>query len=625
MEFKNKLLQTLGFVILISIFSVAHAESFYKISSKGFGSSGYSETTHTFSLPSGKKPSGGGYLKIELTGDFDNSNEYAKIYIDGQYTWRAYGNGANCQTSLTRNFPFNASQAKKWFSDGKITVRVRNSRYVTGCSSSKRKHGLALKLYSVTGNKSLSRIKVSCSPTTVNERASGKCTARAYFSDNTNTDVTHSATWKKYSYLASLSRGQFTTASVSRDSRARIYASYTYNGNRRGGSAYITVKNTDRALTLKKIALSCPSYVNEGTSITCKVVRLLSNGTQSAVTSSSKLSILRTNKASINRYGKVTVAQVGADTPFLVKAEYSYNGKKKEDYSSVTIKDKIVQKTVNSLNLSCPSSLDERKIGNCTAQAVFSDNTKADVTRSTQWKTNNTLQASINSNGTLVAKSVSQNTSIIVTATYTYRGKSTPKSRSVMIKNTDSVTPPPVATANTLIYFYDRWQNRKMKINGNDQWIFKNAGKGFSLCEKNRPTYCLNTLYGNLRSTKVAPENSRYAQWKSEKVGGFFKIKNVARSNYYIHYERSTVQAGYIQSGWYSAQWKMEVVKDKIVKGSNIIDISNKWIPNIKINNERTWIKEPVYGTEYYLLRSRNNHTNIHAYLPTNIDMHTYI
>ena len=81
-------------------------------------------------------------------------------------------------------------------------------------------------------------------PTQVNENSSANYTARAYYSDGSNQDVTSSASWSENSAYASInSSGTLTTSSVTSDKSCTITASYggksdTHGGNHQGRAGH---------------------------------------------------------------------------------------------------------------------------------------------------------------------------------------------------------------------------------------------------------------------------------------------------------------------------------------------------------------------------------------------------
>jgi hypothetical protein len=92
---------------------------------------------------------------------------------------------------------------------------------------------------------SLTNITVTC-PSSVSENSTsaGRCTAKAYFSDNTNRDVTTAASWGDNSSYLSVSGGKLSTQSVSSDKTATVTATYTHSGISKSASARVTIKDS---------------------------------------------------------------------------------------------------------------------------------------------------------------------------------------------------------------------------------------------------------------------------------------------------------------------------------------------------------------------------------------------
>lgn len=105
----------------------------------------------------------------------------------------------------------------------------------------------------------------------------------------------------------------------------------------------------------------------------------------------------------------------------------------------LTITDAPV-KTLSSVSVSCPSSIDESRTGTCTATARFSDNSTS--TSGMQWS-GSTSYATVNSTGGITAGNVNSNQIMTVTATHTFGGISRSGSATVTIRD----VPPPVVPA----------------------------------------------------------------------------------------------------------------------------------------------------------------------------------
>ena len=110
-------------------------------------------------------------------------------------------------------------------------------------------------------------------------------------------------------------------------------------------------------------------------------------------------------------------------------------------------------KTLSSVAVLCPSSLNEGTSGNCSATARFSDNTTQVVTTSAAWSENSTA-TTISSAGVLTAGQVTANQAATVTASYTYSGLSRSGSASVTVVDNGSgnATPAVVFGSNPTQY-----------------------------------------------------------------------------------------------------------------------------------------------------------------------------
>ena len=108
----------------------------------------------------------------------------------------------------------------------------------SGCSSST----TALYLQTPVPPKTLSSVTVSC-PSTVNEGATGSCSATAKFSDNSTSAVTTAASWSENSTFTTigLNTGVLTAAQVTANQAVTVTASYTYSGVTKSGTAAVTL------------------------------------------------------------------------------------------------------------------------------------------------------------------------------------------------------------------------------------------------------------------------------------------------------------------------------------------------------------------------------------------------
>ncbi|HMT92052.1 hypothetical protein [uncultured Thiothrix sp.] len=559
-----------------------------------FASTGSASTTHTFNLPSNQKVASGGYIKIELTGDFDAADEYANLYIEGTYIGKATGGAATCTTNLTKNFTLPQANLEKWGADGKIEVTVTNSSAVSGCTSTQRKHGLALSITNLVSSqpvKTLSKVRLTC-PSTIVEGATGSCSAIADFSDASSQTVTSSVSNWTVDRAASISSsGVITASQVSADTFVTVTGRYTYNGVTMTGLGNTTVKD-DSISGLREFRVSCPSSFNENSSIQCRSYAKI-DGTEREVTTSSTWSENASYTTITPTGGLLTAVDVIGDSGVFVKASYSYGGVTKAAEQVVTIKDIPVLPTA--LTITCPPSIDESSTANCTATATLSNGTSSNVTSTSQWASNNTNLATIDSNGKVTTNAVTTDQNVTFTATY----RST--TSSVLTRTFTSTIKNKVDSSSLngkTVQFTNRWKNSLISLNGNTDWLLAQQPTGYhTICEKNQPNYCLNISGSTLQSSPISTTASTYAQWVLEAYDGHTRIRNVALTNLYIHHENATVTVGSILPGWLSAQW---VVKE--VSTNTGINLFNEANLKLTIDGESEWIfiKDEVYGTGGY-------------------------
>ena len=495
-----------AFICLLLFPLLASAASFYTTLSQSFSSSGSATTTHTFTLPANQKVASSGYVKIELTGDFDASNEYADIYIEGSYVGKATGGSATCTTNLTKNFPLSQSDLEKWGADGKIVVTVQNSSAVSGCTDSQRKHGLALSITNLVSSQpaqTLSKVRLTC-PSSITEGATGSCSANADFSDGSSTAVTSSVTNWKIDKAGSISSG-----------------------------------------------------------------------------------------------GVITAGQVSSDQFATITGDYTYNGKTMTGIGTTTIKDDTVS-GLRAFRIVCPSTLNENSNTQCQAYATI-DGTERNVNTSSTWSVNASY-TSINTSGVLVSTEVASDSGSFVKASYTYGGVTKSAEQMVTIKD----VPVTVPTTSKTLQFKNRWRGTLITVNGSSDWVVSSVSGGYTLCEKSRPTYCLNTENGSLQSTVIST-TSTYAKWAIEDYDGHKRIRNIGYSTYYIHQENPTVTAGVIQSGWWSAQWAMTestntptTVVTPSLSASSFSNRSTNQTLTANANTSWTLSKDTIYNTGGY-------------------------
>jgi hypothetical protein len=131
----------------------------------------------------------------------------------------------------------------------------------------------------------------------------------------------------------------------------------------------------------------------------------------------------------ISSSGLLEAKSVSSNKTVTVKATYSFGGVTKMATKDVTIVD---VKTLTSLSITGPSSLNENASADYDAIAKWSDNSTTTVRP--DWSENSSY-TTISSSGLLEAKSVSSNKTVTVKAAYSFGGVTKTATKDVTIKN----------------------------------------------------------------------------------------------------------------------------------------------------------------------------------------------
>jgi len=275
-------------------------------------------------------------------------------------------------------------------------------------------------------------------PSSVTENTSGTYTATATFSDGTSSNVTIGAIWSENSSATTISTaGVLSAGSVSSNQSVTVTAAYTYNGVTKSGTKAVTI--VDVSKTLNSVTVSGLSSINENASGTYTATATFSDGTSSNITIGAIWSE-NSSATTISTAGLLSAGSVSSTQSVTVTASYAYNGVTKSGTKTVTIVD--VPKTLSSVTLSGPSSVNENSTGSYTATATFSDGSSSTVTISVVWSEDSSA-TTISSGGVLSAGSVSSNQSVTVTASYTYNGVTRSGTKAVTVMNLLTYTSSP--------------------------------------------------------------------------------------------------------------------------------------------------------------------------------------
>lgn len=135
-------------------------QTFNETSTLTFMEVGGASTSHTFSV-SGLSVTGNGSIRLGMKGDFSSNSEYADLYIDNTYIGRHQGGDEDCDSSYDYiTFTISKTILQNAAADGHITILVKNSKNVKGCSSSKRKHKVTIQFPYSTGSSTFSETSI---------------------------------------------------------------------------------------------------------------------------------------------------------------------------------------------------------------------------------------------------------------------------------------------------------------------------------------------------------------------------------------------------------------------------------------------------------------------------------
>ena len=244
-----------------------------------------------------------------------------------------------------------------------------------------------------------------------------------------------SGVWSQIATLASNTTTYSSTGLIAATTyyyRVRA-SSLTGNSNYSNESNATTLGNK----VLSSLAITGPSTVNESSTTNYTAKATYSDGSTATVTPTWSLSA--TTFATISAGGVLTTKAITSNQSVIVKASYTYLGVTKAISKSVAIVN-VVPKTLTSLAISGAGSVNESSTSTYTAKATYSDGSTATVTPT--WSLSATTFATISAGGVLTTKAVTSNQSVIVKASYTYRGITKVAAKTVAIINVQSIRLP---------------------------------------------------------------------------------------------------------------------------------------------------------------------------------------
>lgn len=224
------------------------------------------------------------------------------------------------------------------------------------------------------------------------------------------------ASWSLSStqYAAISSSGLLTTKTVTSNHSVTVRASY--NGYHAYKSVTITASGTTVSLT--GLTLSGPSSVNSGATASYTATATFSNGTTQNVSGSATWS-LNPGVGSISG-GTYSPGNVTSNQTVTISASYTSGGVTKSANTTVTVVAQTSTKTLSSIAVTGPSSVNSGSTANYTATATFSDNSTQNVTTSATWSVGPAVGTI--SGGTYSPGNVTSNQTVTITASYTAGG-----------------------------------------------------------------------------------------------------------------------------------------------------------------------------------------------------------
>jgi hypothetical protein len=260
----------------------------------------------------------------------------------------------------------------------------------------------------VNGGKKLTSLSIT-GPSSINENSSARYEAIAKWSDNSTSTVTPN--WSEdSSYTTISSNGLLNAESVSSKKTVAVKASYSIGDVTKTARKDVTI--VDVGKTLKSLSINGPSSVNENSSASYEAIVKWSDNSTSTVTPNWSED---SSYATISSGGLLKVTSVSSKKTVTVRATYSFGDVTKKATKDVTIAD--VGKTLKSLSINGPSSVNENSSATYEAIAKWSDNSTSTVMPN--WSEDSSY-TTISSSGVLKAKSVSSKKTVTVKATYSF-------------------------------------------------------------------------------------------------------------------------------------------------------------------------------------------------------------
>jgi hypothetical protein len=297
----------------------------------------------------------------------------------------------------------------------------------------------------------LTALKTTC-PATVYYGVPGNCTTTASYSDGFSRTV--APTWTSSNEAAATIDSTcnidtyslcstVTAGNVSASTPVILTASYSENDVTKSVTTTVTVKQPP---TLTDLVVNCPASVaadsgaSGGTGIgSCSLVEFYSGTTQNvsqlATWNSTNPFVLNVanpsaSGSSLSGGGKLTSYSAPVDTPVTISATISWYGVSKSAATTVLVKASLPVLTAIAVN--CPSSVVAGASASCSAIAVYNNNSNKIINAT--WSSSNSAAAKM-TGGSLKAGSVTADSPVTITASYSENGVSQSGTATVLIKS----------------------------------------------------------------------------------------------------------------------------------------------------------------------------------------------
>ncbi len=199
---------------------------------------------------------------------------------------------------------------------------------------------------------------------------------RAYFTNNTNSEVT-ATSWDETCQDAQISdNGLLTAGDVTADSQGTVTATYSSGGIIRSAQKDITIEDTGSggSPTLSHIVINGPANVDENTSATYTCTAHYTDGSTAQVAADNWT--VDCPQTSISLNGVLNAGEVSANTQCIVTGTYQSISNE----FNISIIDTTTVATLTSITIEGPSSVDENSTANYVCRAYYSDGSSQIVT-----------------------------------------------------------------------------------------------------------------------------------------------------------------------------------------------------------------------------------------------------